>query len=85
MLSYYMGAFSTSTVNQLSNGTLNSLHVPFPPLCEQEKLCSYLDKRTAVIDSLIDGKRSLIEKMVEYRKSLISEAVTGKLKVPGVE
>lgn len=84
MLTYYMGAFSTSTVNQLSNGVLRRLHVPFPAEAVQEEICNYLDAKTAEIDSLIADYQSMADKLREYRTSLISEAVTGKLKVPGV-
>lgn len=84
MLTYYMGAFSTSTVNQLSNGVLRRLHVPFPAEAVQEEICNYLDAKTAEIDSLIADYQSMADKLREYRTSLISEAVTGKFKVPGV-
>lgn len=84
MLTNYMGAFSTSTVNQLSNGVLRRFHVPFPAEAVQEEICNYLDAKTAEIDSLIADYQSMADKLREYRKSLISEAVTGKFKVPGV-
>lgn len=84
MLTNYMGAFSTSTVNQLSNGVLRRIHVPFPAEAVQEEICNYLDAKTAEIDSLIADYQSMADKLREYRTSLISEAVTGKFKVPGV-
>ena len=84
MLSYYMGAFSTSTVNQLSNKTLQALHVPLPPLSEQHAIVACLDEKTAEIGALIADYQSMAKKLREYRKSLISEAVTGKFKVPGL-
>lgn len=84
MLSYYMGAFSTSTVNQLSNKTLQALHVPLPPLSEQHAIVACLDEKTAEIGALIADYQSMADKLREYRKSLISEAVTGKFKVPGL-
>ena len=50
----------------------------------QEKICNYLDAKTAEIDSLIADYQSMADKLREYRTSLISEAVTGKFKVSGV-
>ena len=60
------------------------LAVAYPPVEEQRRIVSYLDAKTAEIDSLIEAKQQMADKLREYRKSLISEAVTGKFKVPGV-
>ena len=48
---------------------------------EQQKIVSFLDKKTAEFDSIIDKKQTLIKKLSEAKKSLISEVVTGKKQI----
>lgn len=52
-----------------------------PSLTEQKMIVTYLDKKTAEIDSLISEKQSLIKDLEAYKKSLIYEVVTGKRRV----
>ena len=89
---YYLMLSNAERLNYLSTGTIQAnlsrksfehLKLPYPPIGEQRAVASYLDDKTAEIDSLIDAKQSMADKLREYRKSLISEAVTGKFKVPG--
>lgn len=62
---------------KLLNASLikNALMV-FPPISVQEKIASFLDEKTSVIDSLIQKNEKSIELLQDYRKSVISEAVT---------
>lgn len=57
--------------------------VPHPiiPIVEQHQIATYLDEKTAHIDSLIQNKEAMIEKLEAYKKSLIYEYVTGKKEV----
>lgn len=73
-----------STIGHLPGDQLRQLTFIVPPLEEQRAIVTYLDAKTAEIDSLIEAKQSMADKLREYRRSLISEAVTGKFKVPGV-
>ena len=66
---------------KVSRDDLRALILPVPPLCEQRDIVSFLDKRTAEIDSLIAEKESLINDLEAYKKSLIYEVVTGKRRV----
>ena len=66
---------------KVSRDDLRTLVLPVPPICEQRDIVSFLDKRTAEIDSLIAEKQSLIADLEAYKKSLIYEVVTGKRKV----
>lgn len=52
---------------------------------EQQKIASFLDKKTAEFDSIIEKKQSFITKLTEAKKSLISEVVTGKVKVQVID
>lgn len=76
------GVFLTSTINQLTQNTLNSFIIPFPKdVIEQENIFEYLDKHTKEIDDLVSMEQKKIELLKEYRQSLISEVITGKIKV----
>ena len=76
------GVFLTSTINQLTQNTLNSFIIPFTKdVLEQEMIFEYLDKHTKEIDELVSMEQNKIELLKEYRQSLISEVITGKIKV----
>ncbi len=59
---------------------IGSMRILFPPKEEQEKITTYLEKKSFEIDETIDKKQNLIQKLDEYKKSLIFESVTGKRK-----
>ncbi len=48
----------------------------FPPMREQTKIASFLDRETAKIDGLVGEQRRLIELLKEKRQAVISHAVT---------
>jgi type I restriction enzyme, S subunit len=83
--------FLTTTINQLTLGTLNNFYVILPPSDEQTYIASYLDSKTVEIDDLIAKSKKLIELEKEKRVALINHAVTKgldsnvKLKDSGVE
>ncbi|WP_129853133.1 restriction endonuclease subunit S [Bifidobacterium pseudolongum] len=56
-----------------------------PPIDEQRLIANYLDEKASAIDAAIQGAEESIVRLREYRQSLINEAVTGKIKVLGVE
>jgi len=60
---------------------LLSLNVIEPPLCEQNKIVSYLDEQICRLDKIIEDKTKVIEELEGYKKSLIYEYVTGKKEV----
>jgi len=76
-----LGAFQTTTINQLTINILNNFKVPLPPLEEQQVIADFLDSETARIDGLISKINQAIEKLQEYRSALITAAVTGKIDV----
>lgn len=55
---------------------IKNLRFLLPSLQEQRAIASFLDAKTAEIDSLIEETEKSIELLEEYRKSVISEAVT---------
>lgn len=48
---------------------------------EQQAIASYLDKKTAEIDSLVTTIKKQMAFLKEYRRSLITAAITGKIDV----
>ncbi len=72
------GLFKTSTINQLTSSTLNSLLVTVPAPDERDAIAKFLDRKTGQIDELIGKKKELIAKLTEQRSALITAAVTGK-------
>lgn len=58
--------------------------VLIPPIDEQEKITSHLDRKCSEIDALATDIQSEIEMLEEYKRSVITEAVTKGLN-PDVE
>lgn len=58
------------------------IHVPFPPLEEQQQIADFLDSKCSEIDAIIADKKRQRGILAEYKKSLIYEYVTGKKEVP---
>lgn len=81
-ISRYKQLFSTTTINQLTAGMFSSLIMPFTSNKEeQHSIATYLDTKTAEIDSLIALKQQKITELKDYKKSIIYEYVTGKKEV----
>jgi len=71
---------TTTGLNNLSAKIFSNLIVPIASRTEQEKIATFLDKKTAEIDEIINKKEQLINHLEKYKKSVITEAVTeGKL------
>jgi type I restriction enzyme, S subunit len=47
-----------------------------PPLLEQQKIASYLDKKSEAIDRFINNKEELINLLEEEKKAIITKALT---------
>ena len=65
----------------LSHLSIKSVRLPLPPLTEQAAIVSYLNKKTADIDTAIHSTRQEITLLHEYRTRLIADVVTGKVDV----
>lgn len=74
---------SGSTIEHLYQRDIINLLIPMPDLNSQGAIADYLDRETARIDSLIEKKRQMAELLNERRQVVITEAVTGKLDIPG--
>ena len=78
---YQSAAFFTSTINQLTLGTLYDMKVPFPSIEERRTILQHIEEKTTPIDKAIARARRQIELVNEYRTRLIADVVTGKLDV----
>ena len=75
---------ASSTMQNISKDDLLSLIILVPTSDDMTHALRKLDSRLDSIELSEKSLGALKETLSEYRKSLISEAVTGKLKVPGV-
>ena len=62
---------------QLTIGTINSLHIPIPPLAEQNMIASIL----ASADSSIEGNQTKLSHTKSLKKALMQDLLTGKVRV----
>jgi len=60
---------------------LKNIHIPYPPISEQQAIANYLDEKTAQIDRIVTTLHAQIDRLKELRKTLINDVVTGKIKV----
>lgn len=65
-----------TTFMELGTQSLGDIPINLPPLYEQQAIASYLDQKTALIDSTIRQKERLIELLQEERTAIINRAVT---------
>jgi type I restriction enzyme S subunit len=65
-----------STFFGISQESMGSFQLSFPPVKEQAEIVDYLDHRTEQIDSLIGHKERLIALLEEKRQTVISHVVT---------
>ena len=73
-----MTAKKTTNLASTNATTILQFSVPIPPLTEQEKIITILDRNTATINEVIAEKETLVSDLESYKKSLIYEVVTGK-------
>lgn len=66
-------------VQNLNIEKVATTRIPLPPLAEQQSIATYLDKKTAQIDSSIDSLEVQRDDLNVLKQSIISEAVTGKI------
>lgn len=71
-----MGAYLTSTINQLTVSTLNNLDAWIPDLPTQKRIAAFLDRETARIDELISKKERLVGALEAKLRVAITETVT---------
>ena len=60
----------------LNQDLINNATILFPPLEEQQKIASFLDRKCDEIDEMIALQEKIIEELKAYKQSVITEAVT---------
>lgn len=55
---------------------MKRISIVFPPLSEQQKISSFLDRKCAEIDEMVVLQEKIIEELKAYKQSVITEAVT---------
>ena len=65
----------------IRNTCMKNFIVVTHPQEEMEEIAEFLDKKCAVVDSLLKDKEAQLEQMKAQRESLIFEYVTGKKRV----
>ena len=65
-----------ATIPHFTAEKVESVYIILPPLSEQQAITSFLDRKTARIDTLISKKQHLITLLQEKRAALISHTVT---------
>ncbi|MGY2746226.1 restriction endonuclease subunit S [Arthrobacter sp. UYCu723] len=68
-----------ATINQITNGSLNSFMVSLPATAEQEEIAS----RLADVDNMIDTLERFIAKKQSIKLSLLQQLLTGRTRLPG--
>lgn len=61
---------------RVSSNDILKRQIAFPSEKEQQRIVTFLDKKTAKIDQLIEIENKQIEKLKEYKQAVITEAVT---------
>jgi type I restriction enzyme S subunit len=66
---------SGSTFPSVTKDDVDNYLIPYPPLPEQQKIVTYLDHKTTLIDQIISGSEKKIELLKEKRLSLIQDII----------
>ena len=70
---------------RLYTDDLFNIAVAVPPEQEQNEILAFIDSENIKYEASIEIQKQQIKKLKEYKTTLINSAVTGKIKVPGVE
>ncbi len=76
-----VGSYATTTINQLTSGTLHMLQFAMPPAKERARIAAYLEEAVADVDRAVVAANRGIDLARERRAALISAAVTGRIDV----
>lgn len=70
------------TAQPLVTGTqIKNTYVGMPPVREQKKIVAYIEKKTALFESLREMLKRQINVLTAYRKSLIHGCITGQRRI----
>lgn len=72
---------ASSSMQNISQGTLANLWIPIPPVEEQLSIVAYIENQLLLFEKLEITTKEGISLLQERRTSLISAAVTGQLQI----
>ena len=78
---FFVKEMNLVTRASLSQELLKRLPILLPSINEQQRIATFLDKKTSEIDLVISKSKQEIGLLKEYKTALISEVVTGKVDV----
>lgn len=67
---------NAGTIPCINNQKLLNSFIPIPPISEQKKIATFLDKKCGEVDAIIENIQKQIEILEKYKRSIITEAVT---------
>ncbi|MEI6176756.1 MAG: restriction endonuclease subunit S [Verrucomicrobiota bacterium] len=67
--------------SNLNSTRYGRLHIPLPPMAEQQAICEHLNVKVAAIKRVVTTIKTQIATLTAYRKSLIHECVTGQRRI----
>lgn len=73
---FHMKTLGAGVRQTITFGDIGTCFTFLPPLHEQTRIATFLDRETAKIDELVAEQRRLMELLKEKRKAVISHAVT---------
>lgn len=76
---------NATTISVVYSDDLRQVAVPVPPLDEQGKILSEVQRVMGLFSPLVIAAQRHIDVLREYRQALISAAVTGKIDIPAEE
>ncbi len=68
-------------VPSINGSQVGGIRVPIPPANEQDEIVEFVEKKSALYQSIAETILSQITTLTAYRKSLIHECVTGKRRI----
>ena len=68
--------YISGLIGGVSVSILKNIDSILPPLSEQQKIASYLDRKCSEIDEMVVLQEKIIEELRAYKQSVITEAVT---------
>ncbi|MDF7818369.1 restriction endonuclease subunit S [Runella sp. MFBS21] len=66
-----------ATINQITNKSLNSFEIPFPPLAEQTRIAAILSD----MDAELLGLEAKLEKYRQLKQGMMQQLLTGKIRL----
>ena len=73
---YFRDKVFGTTIPHMNSSYIDDVPLLLPPLPEQQKIASFLDKKCSEIDEMVVLQEKIIEELKAYKQSVITEAVT---------